>query len=151
MPTPGSVGSTASPDAASPASSSLRPWSGAPSDDSLRPLTSEGRRRSPAALQALLGVLVVVTGCANNISKQIAAKPLTRYSYMLGLANSVIYLPVYGSRGANLEFTPLGEPRATNFAWIYLGDRGHCTKMSLERSQFLGGASLGWGLYDTIF
>lgn len=44
-----------------------------------------------------LMVLVVVTGCANNISKQVASKPLNRFSYMMGLATAVVYVPFYGS------------------------------------------------------
>jgi len=46
--------------------------------------------------QVALAIAVVVTGCANNIAKQIAARPLMQYSYMLGLATAVTYVPLYG-------------------------------------------------------
>uniref|UniRef100_A0A7S2NY31 EamA domain-containing protein n=1 Tax=Zooxanthella nutricula TaxID=1333877 RepID=A0A7S2NY31_9DINO len=36
-------------------------------------------------------------GCANNISKQIAAQPLKRYTYMLSLATAAANVPIYGA------------------------------------------------------
>mmetsp|Transcript_15515 Transcript_15515/g.24565 ORF Transcript_15515/g.24565 Transcript_15515/m.24565 type:complete len:506 (-) Transcript_15515:33-1550(-) len=45
--------------------------------------------------QALLVFLVVAFGCANNISKQVAAVPLERFSYMMGIFTSFTYVIVY--------------------------------------------------------
>eukprot|EP00413_Alexandrium_margalefii_P032527 CAMPEP_0204577330 /NCGR_PEP_ID=MMETSP0661-20131031/42280_1 /ASSEMBLY_ACC=CAM_ASM_000606 /TAXON_ID=109239 /ORGANISM="Alexandrium margalefi, Strain AMGDE01CS-322" /LENGTH=421 /DNA_ID=CAMNT_0051586151 /DNA_START=54 /DNA_END=1319 /DNA_ORIENTATION=+ len=51
----------------------------------------------PVIKQLALMCLVVVTGCANNISKQIASKPLNRFSYMMGFSTAVAYVPLYGA------------------------------------------------------
>mmetsp|Transcript_33436 Transcript_33436/g.71644 ORF Transcript_33436/g.71644 Transcript_33436/m.71644 type:complete len:426 (-) Transcript_33436:67-1344(-) len=55
-------------------------------------------------MQLALTFAVVLFGCANNIAKQIAAKPLQRYTYILGLSTAVIYVPLYGSVLATLYF-----------------------------------------------
>jgi len=57
---------------------------------------TSGGGGGPLLTQVGLMFLVVATGCANNISKQIASKPLNRYSYMMGLSNAISYVPLYG-------------------------------------------------------
>jgi len=57
---------------------------------------SLGGRNVPVLQQLGMMCLVVLTGCANNISKQIASKPLNRFSYMMGLSTAVVYVPLYG-------------------------------------------------------
>lgn len=58
---------------------------------------AQGRRKLTSALsRALLLIAVVVLGCGNNISKQVASKSLSeRYSYMLGLSTAVAYVPLF--------------------------------------------------------
>lgn len=56
-----------------------------------------GSGRPSVPKQLGLMCLVVVTGCANNISKQIASKPLNRFSYMMGFSTAVTYVPLYGA------------------------------------------------------
>lgn len=51
--------------------------------------------RIRVSTQVVLAVAVVGFGCANNISKQIAAKTLERYTYMLSVMTAVIYVPIY--------------------------------------------------------
>lgn len=60
---------------------------------------------------------VVVTGCANNISKQVAAKPLHRYTYVLGLATAVAYVPVYGLSLLLLLWTGRVPRHQLDFVW----------------------------------
>jgi hypothetical protein len=68
-------------------------------------------------LQLSLSLAVVVFGCGNNISKQIAAKPLGTYTYMLSLATAVAYIPIYG--GVMLVLLYAGQiPRhQLRFVW----------------------------------
>lgn len=57
-----------------------------------------GRRQAALswASQGLLLVAVVLFGCGNNISKQIASVSLSkRYAYMLGLSTAVAYVPLF--------------------------------------------------------
>ena len=55
-----------------------------------------GRKVAASASQGLLLLAVVVFGCGNNISKQVASKALSqRYGYMLGLSTAVAYVPLF--------------------------------------------------------
>ncbi|CAJ1376140.1 unnamed protein product [Effrenium voratum] len=76
---------------------------GKPMDTDTRTFEVDDQRNGPgkrsellaSLLRGLLLVAVVLFGCANNISKQIASKPLRRYTYMLGLSTAVAYVPLY--------------------------------------------------------
>ena len=58
-----------------------------------------GRGRFKAAsyvAQGALLIAVVLLGCGNNISKQVASHALSeRYAYMLGLSTAVAYVPLF--------------------------------------------------------
>jgi len=62
-------------------------------------------------------VAVVALGCANNIMKQIAAKPLHSYSYMLGLATAVAYVPLYGLILVVLVVSKVVPRHQMDFVW----------------------------------
>lgn len=55
----------------------------------------QGRWKGDLFRQVVLVLSVIGFGCGNNISKQIAAKPLVRFTYMLGLSTAVAYVPIY--------------------------------------------------------
>ena len=72
-------------------------------------------------LQVLLVILVVTLGCANNIAKQIAAVPLERFSYLMGVFTGFTYVFVYWAIFAILIFLgELAEP-GKQLGWIWFG------------------------------
>lgn len=88
-------------------------------------------------IQVILVVAVVVFGAANNITKQIASKPLKRYTYMIGLATAVSYVPLYGGvllsllragivPGYQMQFVWGPNSNSYRFVWLFaasaLGD-----------------------------
>ena len=61
---------------------------------------AEGRRRKSLLIsylsQAVLLMIVILLGCGNSISRQMASKALSqRYTYMLGLWTAVAYVPLF--------------------------------------------------------
>ncbi|CAE8645509.1 unnamed protein product, partial [Polarella glacialis] len=104
---------------------------------------ASGSGKSKIWVQALLLVAVVVLGCANNISKQIAAKPLQRYTYMLSLATAVCYVPLFG--GFLLLLLRLGVVPRFQLRFVWGCKPGHTAAVI-----FLAMAALGDALGDTI-
>lgn len=96
------------------------------------------------AQQFVLLVMVVLLGCGNNITKQIAAKPLQSYTYMLGLATSVAYVPLYG--GILLLLLQLREvPKSQlNFVW------GCRDRADLPAAIFFAFSAFGDAAGDTL-
>ncbi|CAK0823825.1 unnamed protein product [Prorocentrum cordatum] len=84
---------------------------------------SSGARRARGgeavgpATQVGLAVLVVVFGCGNNISRQVATKPLNRYTYVLTLATAVAYVPLYGAILAGLARSGSVPRHQLDFVW----------------------------------
>ena len=75
----------------------------------------------PLLIQLSFALAVVVTGCGNSIVKQIATKPLTHYTYILSLADSVAYLPVYGAILCCLVLSKQVPRRQVAFMWRRVG------------------------------
>jgi len=72
---------------------------------------------SSSFVQIAFAIAVVGFGCGNNITKQIAAKPLGPYTYMLGLATAVAYIFLYGTVLGVLILTKQVPTHQLNFVW----------------------------------
>ncbi|CAE7306949.1 crtp2, partial [Symbiodinium pilosum] len=107
-------------------------------------VTSEGAKRSGSTsiLQGCLLVSVVLFGCANNIAKQIAAQPLKRYTYMLGLSTAVAYVPLYWCILGGLLL--LGVVPRSQLRFVWRPNHG------LPALAFFAVSALGDSLGDTI-
>lgn len=80
--------------------------------------------------QVLLAVSVVIFGCANNITKQIAAVPLERFTYMIGLVSAISYVVVYWLIYLVLVLAgSISRPRL-QLGWMFLGG-GPCFSILL--------------------
>ncbi|CAE7797276.1 crtp2 [Symbiodinium sp. CCMP2592] len=94
-------------------------------------------------LNGLLLVTVVIFGCANIISKQIAAQPLKRYSYVLTLAVQIAYLPLYWSILGILVLVGAVPLEQFRFVWQRHGS-------SAPGLAFFAASALGDALGDGI-
>lgn len=71
--------------------------------------------------QILLIVAVVLFGCANNITKQIAAVPLERFAYMMGVVSAITYVVVYWTIYLVLILLGSVQEPGKQLSWIWLG------------------------------
>lgn len=120
-------------------------------DESCSSTQSEGSKKpghSSFFLQVCLLVAVVVFGCANNIAKQIAAQPLKRYTYMLGLSTAVAYVPLYWFILALLLLVGVVPKSQFRFVW-QRGAEGRAVA-STTPVALLFVSALGDSLGDTI-
>ncbi|CAE7405095.1 crtp2 [Symbiodinium sp. CCMP2592] len=78
---------------------------------------------APLLTQYGFAVGVVLTGCGNNIVKQIATRPLTHYTYILSLADAVAYLPVYGAILLTFLASGIVPGNQITFMWCRPGQR----------------------------
>ncbi|CAE7655259.1 CLT3 [Symbiodinium sp. CCMP2456] len=113
---------------------------------------SEGSKKtghSSFLLQVCLLVAVVVFGCANNIAKQIAAQPLKRYTYMLGLSTAVAYVPLYWFILTLLLLVGVVPKSQFRFVW-QRGAESNAVASATPAVALLFVSALGDSLGDTI-
>ncbi|CAE7894102.1 CLT3 [Symbiodinium microadriaticum] len=121
-------------------------------DESSPSTQSEGSKKPGHAsffLQVSLLVAVVVFGCANNIAKQIAAQPLKRYTYMLGLSTAVAYVPLYWFILTLLLLVGVVPKSQLRFVW-QRGAEGDGVASATPAVALLFVSALGDSLGDTI-
>lgn len=73
-------------------------------------------------IQGALMVSVVALGCTDVILRQILAKTLTRFSYLIGLATAATYLPVNGM--ILLVLLRIGLVPWSQLRWAWAGNAG---------------------------
>merc|ERR1719512_261818 len=73
----------------------------------------------PLWAQILLVLLVVFFGAGNLVARQIAAKTLDRFDYMLGLASAASYIVVYWAILAWLHFSGLIKDVGGMMHWVW--------------------------------
>jgi hypothetical protein len=83
-------------------------------------------------MQATLMFMVVSLGCVDVVLRQIVAKTLVRFSYMLGLATATAYLPIYWF--ILLVLIQIGIVPMEQVRWVWAGWQN--TLASFRRGLF---------------